>query len=244
MITRSHCSTHQVAPVAGVDLHAVAEAVNHRLRAPLVQVGAGATPRREVVSSGFPTLDAATGWGGFPRGRLTEIIGRPTAGRETVAARTVAAAGGYSAWVDVPGLVDVDYLARCGVDLERLFVLRPPRPQDALELTAQLIAGNQFAVVVLDALADLAPGGKTAEAVARFVRVVGPSLGHGSTAALVLSDPEQHVRSLAHAAAVRVSLVRVGIIRQGGVFRGWRSRAHVLKSPGRQGAEPGIEVRL
>jgi recombination protein RecA len=244
MIARSHSPSLQVPPLAGIDLHAVAQAVNNQLRVPAVQVGAGATPKRGVVSSGFPALDAATGLGGFPRGRLTDLIGRPTAGRETVAARTVASAGGYGAWVDVAGLVDVDYLARCGVDLERLFILRPRDTLDTLGIAAQLIASDQFAVVVLDALADLVPGGKTAEAVARFVRVVSPSLGRGSTAAVVLSAPEQHYRSLAHAAALRISLSRVGLIRQGGVFRGWQTRAHVLKSPGRQGGESGIEVWL
>jgi recombination protein RecA len=228
---------------AGVDLHAIAQAVNKQLRVPAVQVGAGATPWRRVVSSGFPALDTATGLGGFPRGRLTDLIGRPTAGRETVAARTVASAGGYSAWVDVAGAVDVDYLARCGVNLERS-VLRPRSALDALGIAAQLIAADQFAVVVLDALSDLPPGGKTAEDVAQFVRVVGPAIGRGSTAALILSAPEQQYRSLAHAAALRIALSNAGLIRQGGVFRGWRTRARILKSPGRHGAESGIEVWL
>jgi recombination protein RecA len=244
MIARSRSPSFQVSSLTGIDLHAIARAVNKQMHAPAVRVGAGPTPKRDVVSSGFPALDAITGFGGFPRGRLTDLIGRPTAGRETVAAHAIAGAGGYSAWVDVAGVIDVDALARCRVDLERLFILRPREREDALAVAAQVIAGDQFAVVVFDALSDLAPGGMTAEAVARFVRVIGPSLGRGSTAALVLSAPEQHYRSLAHAAALRISLVRAGIIRQGGVFRGWRAHASVVKSPGRQGAETGIEVWL
>ena len=54
-------------------------------------------PRLPAVSSGFPALDEATGLRGFPRGRITELVGRPTSGRETVAARAVAGANGYSA---------------------------------------------------------------------------------------------------------------------------------------------------
>ena len=244
MIARSSGLAPQASSPSPVDLHAVADTVNARLHAPVVRVGPGATPTRGAVSSGFPALDAATGLGGFPRGRITELIGRPTSGCGTVAARTVAAAGGYSAWVDVPGLVDVDALARCGVDLERLFILRPPRTGDALAVAAQLMACGQFAVVVLDALADLTPGGETSAAVARFVRVVGPPLGRSTTAALVLASPDQHYRSLAHAAALRISLARSGLIRRGGVLRGWRAHAQVLKSPGAQGGESGIEVWL
>lgn len=242
MTARFRSSPLATSPFSGIDLHAVAQSVNRQLHAPAVRVGAGPTPTRGVVSSGFPALDAITGLGGFPRGRLTDLVGRPTAGRATVAARTIASAGGHAAWIDVAGLVDVDAMAKCGVDLERSFILRPRDPIDALDMTAQLIASDQFSVVVLDALSDLPPGGRTAEAVARFVRVAGPGLGRSSTAALVLSAPEQRFRSLAHAAALRMALVRVGIIRQGGVLRGWRARAHVLKSPGHHGAEAGIEI--
>jgi hypothetical protein len=98
--------------------------MNARFDARVVKVGPGGGLRLPALSSGFAALDLATGLGGFPRGRISELIGRPTAGRETVAARSVALAEGYSAWVDVPGLVEWP-LAHCAVDLERLFILRP-----------------------------------------------------------------------------------------------------------------------
>lgn len=223
---------------------AIADAVNDRLRGHVVRVGPRPTAGREVVSSGFPALDAATNLGGFPRGRITEIIGRATSGRATIAARTVAASTGYSAWVDVPGLVDTSYLAHCGVHLDRLFILRPRQAQDALPIAAQILSSGHFSTVVLDALADLPPGGETAKSVGQFVRVVTPRLGRTQTVALVLSGPDNHYRALAHAAAMRVSLVQSGLIRRGGVLRGWRARAHILKSPGVQGTESGLEVWL
>gem|GEM_PF-6114683 len=209
-----------------------------------MRVGPRPAAGPKVASSGFVALDEATRLGGFPRGRITEIIGRATAGRETIAARTVAAGKGYSAWVDVPGLVDTSYLAHCGVDLERLFILRPRRPAEALAITAQLLSSGHFGTVVLDALDDLPPGGETARSVGQFVRVVTPRLGRTQTVALVLSAPEDHYRALAHGAALRISLVQTGLIRRGGVLRGWRARVNVLKPPGAQTAESGIEVWL
>ncbi len=223
---------------------ALAHALNTRFRGQVVQVGAGGGLRLPAISSGFPALDAATGLGGFPRGRITELVGRPTSGRETVAAHTVAATAGYSAWVDVPGWLDVARLAGCGVELERLFILRPAQTAAALAITAQLTASGSFAVVVLDTLGDLPPGGATAQAVGQFVRLVTPSLGRSGTTLLVLAAPSQHYRPLAHAAAIRVALLQSGVLRRGGVLRGWRMLARVLKSPGLGGGESGLEVWL
>ncbi len=209
-----------------------------------LRVGAPPAGRLPALPTGYPALDAATGLGGLPRGRITEIVGRPSSGRETIATRAVAGAGGYNAWVDVRGLVDVDALARAGVNLARLFVLRPPAPLDALAMAGQVIASGQFDVVVLDALADLPPGGATARALEQFARVVTPALGRSATVCLVLASPEQGEHGLQRVAALRIGLVKVSLIRTGGAFRGWRTRATILKARGCELADRGIEVWL
>ena len=224
--------------------HAIAAAVNAEIGARSVRVGARAATRLAPLSTGYPALDAATGLGGLPRGRITEIVGRPSSGRETIATRAMAASGGYNAWVDVRGLVDVDALARAGVSLPRLFVLRPDDPLDALAMAGQVIASAEFEVVVLDALADLPPGGATTRALEQFVRVVTPALGRSTTVCIVLASPEQGEHALRHAAALRIGLVKVSLIRAGGIFRGWRTRATILKAQGRELADCGIEVWL
>ena len=230
---------------AGARARAVAAAVNRDLSTPALRVGP-APGHLEPASSGFAALDEASGLGGFPRGRFSELIGRATAGRETIAARSLAAseAEGLSAWIDVSGALDVAWLAEQGVDLARLAILRPPRPLDALAIAARLVACGQLDRLVLDALPDLPPGGATSEALSRFVRAATPRLARSSTALLILTDPDRHCTPLAHAAALRVSLHRVGLLRSGGVFRGWRTRARILKSPGMRGGEPGLEVWL
>jgi RecA/RadA recombinase len=225
----------------------LAETINTALQGRMVRVGAQAEARLPALSSGFAALDAATGMDGFPRGRLTELIGRATSGRGTVAARAMAAIGGQGAWIDVSGTVDVGYLAESGVDLNRLFVLRPARPADTLGIAAHLMASGHFELVVLDALPDLAtaaPATALGSELSRFTRILGPALARTATAGLLLSGPEHHFRALAHAAALRIGLQQVSLIRRGGVFRGWRTRATILKSPGLQGGESGIEVWL
>ena len=221
----------------------LAKAVNTHLKSHAVRVGAS-EGLRQGVSTGFPVLDAATGWNGLPRGQISELIGRPTSGRTATAIRAVASAEGYSAWIDVPGALDVDHMARLGVDLERLFILRPEDPGDAPAMAVQLVEGGQFTLVVLDSLGDLAPGGPTSQTVAQLVRILVPRLGGKPTAMAVLTLPAQHFRSLAHAAALRVSFTQTSVIRRGGVLRGWRTRAIVVKGRGKPGAEAGMEIWL
>ena len=74
----------------------LARDINARFNTRVVQVGAETVPRNQGVSTGFPALDTATGWGGFPRGHVTELIGLPTSGCTSVALRAVAAGGGYA----------------------------------------------------------------------------------------------------------------------------------------------------
>ncbi len=245
MATRSHQAIAREEAAAAVPPpKQLAAAINAQLKGPALRVGAEPVGRLRSISSGFPAIDKATGLGGFPRGRMTELIGRPTSGRETIAARAVAAADGYGAWVDVAGLVDVAHLAHCGISLERLFILHPKKVDHALALAAQLLTARHFSIVVIDSLADLEPGGATSRAVGQFVRVVTPALGRSATVAIALSSPENHYRPLAHASALRISLMKVGLLRRGGVLRGWRTRARILKSPGRPGGESCIEVWL
>jgi hypothetical protein len=196
------------------------------------------------LSTGFPPLDAITGWDGFPRGHITELIGRPTSGRTAVAIRAAAAADGYTAWIDIPGTLNLDQVARQGVDLERLFILRPGRPEDSGAIAVQLVEGGHFSMVVLDSLGDLAPGGPTSRTVSQLSRVLLSRLGGTPTAMVMLTLPTQHFESLAHAAALRVAFSQSSLLRRGGVLRGWRSQARIVKGKGPGGAEVGLELWL
>jgi RecA/RadA recombinase len=230
--------------VSATGLHAVAKNINARLQEPMVRVGAKHVSTPKALTTGFRPLDRITGFYGLPRGRITELVGRATSGRTTVAIQAAARVEGFAAWIDVPGRVDIDQLARQGVDLERLFVMRPPNPQDALAIMVQLAAGAHFDLVVLDSLADIADGGPTARTTQQFLRVLTPRLGGSSTAAVILTIPEQHDQALAYAAALRIAFSLTGLIRLGGILRGWRTRATTLKAPGHQNEEVGLEVWL
>jgi len=111
-----------------------------------------------ALPTGFRSLDAALGIGGLPRGQITEFIGPLTAGKTTLAACLVAQAqrlGEGVAYLDLAGTADPDYLTRCGVDLERLPLIRPHHSHQALEIALALVTRGGPGLLVLDAVDDL-----------------------------------------------------------------------------------------
>lgn len=123
----------------------------------------GAAPRalaEEVVASGLPELDAGLLPGGFVRGQISVLSGQAGTGRMTVAAHVVAAEtrrGRAVAWIDVERTLYPPALARLGVELERLLLVRPERPERAVKAAELVVDAGVFGVVVLSGLSrDLA----------------------------------------------------------------------------------------
>lgn len=113
-----------------------------------------------AISTGSFAFDHATGCNGWPRGRVSELVGPPGCGKSTVALAAIREAQrnhGLAAWIDVEHSFQRDYAARCGVDLSRLLIIRPSSGEDALEATDQLLQSNDVDIVVVDSVAALAP---------------------------------------------------------------------------------------
>jgi hypothetical protein len=74
------------------------------------------------LSCGIAAVDALIG-GGIPRGRISEILGRPGSGRTTLAAAFAAHStrrGETAAWIDAAGALDPESLSEAGVELARM----------------------------------------------------------------------------------------------------------------------------
>jgi recombination protein RecA len=133
------------------------------------QIGRGAImrmgsdrPRVRVaaISTGAINLDAATGIGGVPRGRITEIYGPESSGKTTLCLHLVAnvqRTGGVAAYVDAEHALDVDYAKRLGVDIENLLVSQPDTGEQALEIVEILVRSGAVDLVVIDSVAALVP---------------------------------------------------------------------------------------
>jgi hypothetical protein len=120
-----------------------------------------------VAPTGITALDAHLE-GGFPRGQLSELVGRRSSGRASVLLQAMAAAtarGELVALVDALDMLDVESASAAGIDLDRLLwirghaVVNPGFCRDlnqraleqAIRAFALVLQAGNFGLVVFDA---------------------------------------------------------------------------------------------
>ncbi len=126
----------------------------------IMRLGEGHNLHIQVIPTGSISLDIALGVGGVPRGRIIEIYGPESSGKTTVCQHVVAEAqklGGICAFIDMEHALDPTYAARCGVNIDDLYVSQPDTGEQALEIADALIRSGTMDVVVIDSVAALVP---------------------------------------------------------------------------------------
>ncbi len=126
----------------------------------IMRLGADENMQVEAISTGSLTLDAATGIGGLPKGRIIEIYGPESSGKTTLALHAIAEAqkkGGEAAFIDAEHALDPVYAANLGVDVDSLLVAQPDNGEQALEIAEQLVRSGALDVLVVDSVAALVP---------------------------------------------------------------------------------------
>lgn len=114
----------------------------------------------EGIPTGSISLDIALGVGGLPRGRVIEIYGPESSGKTTLCQHIIAEAqkmGGICAFIDMEHALDPLYAAKCGVDVNNLYVSQPDTGEQALEIAETLVRSGTMDVVVIDSVAALVP---------------------------------------------------------------------------------------
>jgi recombination protein RecA len=207
-----------------------------------------------AVPTGFLELDAMLSIGGLPRGRLTELLGTPTSGMTTLALMLLAraqAAGDLAGYVDLSRTFDAEQAALLGVDLAALLLIRPTSAADALEIIHTLVASGGIGVLLIDALALLQARPSDAALLERALRALPPVLAQTPCALIALTPlpytPEL-TRALAftgsllaHAAAIRLHIVREAWVAAEHGPPGCHTRVSVLKH---QLAAPGSDAQV
>ena len=114
--------------------------------------GGGEPPPAGCFPTGLAEIDRALG-GGFPRGRVSEVVGPGSCGRTSLAlallARTTAQ-GELGALVDRADAFDPASAASAGVDLERVLWVRPRGVAEALRSVEHVLRAGGFPLVLLD----------------------------------------------------------------------------------------------
>jgi len=209
--------------------------------------------RATTLPSGFPALDEALA-GGFPLGKLGELLGYGTAGQFTVAASALAQAQQagrmVACYVDTGATIDLEALARCGVRLDLLAILRPHSFLHALAMTDDLLRSGSFAAVAFDRLDDqhLLANPEALQALERALRAWVPLLSRSLATVLLITTtawPEAPPQGLPLSAfaSVRLAFRRQAWLVRGPRVVGFESRVTVLKN--RQGpAGHSITIRF
>lgn len=116
-----------------------------------------------AISTGFATIDAITGCGGFPKGRLSELYGPEHAGKSTLSIHTAVNAqkeDGVVVYVDFEHSFDPRYAKKLGVDVDdkRKFVLTQPRTlEEGMGIASRFIRAGAASLVIVDSVAAGVP---------------------------------------------------------------------------------------
>ena len=162
----------------------------------------------EAIPSGSLSLDIATGIGGFPRGRVTEVFGPESSGKTTLTLHLIAEAqkrGGKAVFIDAEHAFDPKYAKAIGVNLEDLIIAQPDYGEQALEIAETLIRSGVIDVVVIDSVAALVPKaelegdiedsniGLHARLMSKAMRVLKGAVNKSNTALVLINQVREKV---------------------------------------------------
>jgi hypothetical protein len=142
--------------------------------------------RDDVLPTTLTPFDDLLG-GGLARGRMTELTGRRSHGRFSLAIAALAAAtsmGEAAVLVDLGDHFDPQLAEASGVDLRRLLWIRPESLKHAV-MAVELIAATGFQLIVLDAGGHPVRGRRVPDAA--WVRLARTAEAQGS--AMLISTP-------------------------------------------------------
>ena len=211
-----------------------------------------------AISTGSISVDYALGVGGLPRGRICEIFGPESSGKTTIALQVVAEAqkaGGMAAFIDVEHALDPIYAKQLGVDTDNLLVSQPDFAEQALEITAALIASGSIDVLIVDSVAALVPKaeldgemgdshmGVQARLMSQAMRKLTGTVSKSNTCLVFINQIREKIgvmfgnpetttggRALKFYSSVRLDIRRIAAIKDGETVTGNRTKVKVVKN--------------
>jgi len=213
-----------------------------------------------VIPTGSLSLDIATGIGGIPRGRITEIYGAEASGKTTLALHMVAEAqkvGGIAAFIDAEHALDVNYAKKLGVNVEDLLISQPDTGEQALEIAELLARSGAVDIIVVDSVAALVPKaelegemedqqvGLQARLMSKAMRKLTAAISKSNTAVVFINQTRMKIgmgtyggppettpggMALKFFASLRLEIKKLGAIKEGTETLGHRVKVKVVKN--------------
>ncbi|MFH0789266.1 MAG: recombinase RecA [Pseudomonadota bacterium] len=210
------------------------------------------------IPTGSLSLDIATGIGGIPRGRITEIFGPESSGKTTLALHIIAEAqkrGGMAAFIDAEHALDIIYADKLGVNCDDLLVSQPDNGEQALEIAEILVRSGAMDIVVVDSVAALVPRaeiegemgdahmGLQARLMSQALRKLTGTISKTHTSLVFINqirmkigvmfgNPETTTggNALKFYASLRLDIRKTGILKDGQEIVGNRTKVKVVKN--------------
>jgi recombination protein RecA len=224
----------------------------------IMRLGQASHLHIDVIPTGSLALDLALGVGGIPRGRVTEIYGPEGSGKTTLCQHIVAEAqrtGGVAAYIDMEHALDPLYAAKCGVNVDDLYISQPDTGEQALEIAEALTRSGAMDVIVVDSVAALVPKaeiegemgdshpGLQARLMSQALRKLSGAIKTSNTAMVFTNQLRQKIgvmygspetttggMALKFYASVRLDIRRIEAIKAGGEVIGNRTQVKVKKN--------------
>ena len=225
----------------------------------VMRLGQNVAMNVEAISTGSMALDAATGIGGLPKGRIVEIYGPESSGKTTLALHAVAEAqkaGGEAAFIDAEHALDPVYAANLGVDVDSLLVSQPDNGEQALEIAEALVRSGAIDIVVVDSVAALVPRseiegdmgdshvGQHARLMSQALRKLAGAINKSNTIIIFINQLREKIgvmygnpetttggRALKFYASMRMDVRKAETIKgANGEFVGSRTRVKIVKN--------------
>lgn len=196
--------------------------------------------------------------GGVPRGRIIEIYGPESSGKTTITLQIIAEAqraGGLAGFVDAEHALDPNWATRMGVDVDALYISQPDSGEQALEILETLVRSGAYTVIVVDSVAALTPQaelngemgdshmGLQARLMSQACRkLTGAVSATGTTVIFInqirdkigvmFGNPETTTggKALKFYASVRLDVRRIGVVKDGEVIIGARTKFKAVKN--------------
>ena len=196
-----------------------------------------------VISTGNKQIDAMTGIGGFPQGRVVEVYGPESGGKTTLCLHVIAEAqklDGLCAFIDAEHALDPEYAEKLGVNTSKLLLSQPDCGEDALEIVLCLVRSGAVKVIVVDSVSALVPRkelegdlgdaqmGLQARLMSQMMRVVTKAVADTGTVLIFINQVRDKIgvmfgnpettsggRALKFAASLRIDVRRISQKKKG-----------------------------
>ena len=211
-----------------------------------------------TISTGCLAVDIATGIGGIPRGRITEIYGPESSGKTTLALQTIAQCqkeGGICAFIDAENALDPQYAEALGVDLDNLFISQPDDGDQAINILRDLVYSSAIDLIVVDSVAALVPRaelegdmenaniGQQARLMSKAMRLVTTSTFKTNTSVVFINQLREKVgvmfgnpetttggRALKFFASMRIEVRKADQLKSGADAYGNKAKIKIVKN--------------